>query len=85
MKELIEYRVRPVTRYFVTRYHEHGPMAGSTSHGEFDNADTAYHVAYALAKAEHGQLGWPIGDERLQYPLHPLSLEVAHGGVAAPE
>lgn len=72
----IEYRVRPITRYIVTRYerqdHENGKCSGSSSgHGEFDNEETAYQVAYALARAEHDRLGWPIGDERIQYPRHP--------------
>lgn len=67
----IEYRVRPVTRFIVTRYHggvEHGC---SGTRGEFDNADTAYEVAYALCNAEHCRLGWPLGDERIKYPQHP--------------
>lgn len=74
---LIEYRVRPVTRYIVTRFEGHGPggQAGSNAsvcgRGEFDNADTAYAVGYALAKADHERIGWPIGDERIQYPRHP--------------
>jgi hypothetical protein len=68
--ELIEYRVRPVTRYVVTRYEQKSGSASVTGHGEFDNWDTAHPVAYALCKAEHDRLGWPIGDERIQYPSH---------------
>jgi hypothetical protein len=72
----IEYRVRPVTRYMVTRYHEEklGEGAAATSsggvatRGEYDNEDVAYAVAYALCRAEHERLGWPPGDERIQYP-----------------
>nr|WP_029924411.1 hypothetical protein [Ochrobactrum sp. UNC390CL2Tsu3S39] len=64
----IEYRVVPVTRYIVTRYHEEGRGAGCEHRGEFDNQQTAYDVGYALAKAEHDQLGWPVGDERITYP-----------------
>ena len=73
--EKIEYRVRPVTRFIVTRFHsDHdGPeksySAGSSGHGEFDNHTVAHEVAYALCKAEHERLGWPAGDERIQYPL----------------
>lgn len=37
-------------------------------HGEYDNADVAYQVGYALCKAEHDRLGWPIDDERIKYP-----------------
>lgn len=68
--EKIEYRVRPVTRYVVTRYHEaaDGRTGGSEVKGEYDNHDMAYEVAYALAKHEHDQLGYPPGDERIKYP-----------------
>lgn len=76
--QLIEYRVRPVTRYIVTRYERsasaQGQLGGSVSLGEYDNGDTAYAVAYALCKAEHEHLGYPIGDERIQYPLMPPSM-----------
>ena len=68
MTDLIEYKVRPVTRYVVTRF-ESG--AGSAQQGEFDNADSAHAVAYALCRAEHERLGWPVGDERIQYPQLP--------------
>lgn len=76
MSELIEYRVRPVTRYIVTRFESHDHPdgrsgGGSRPLGEFDSADTAYEVGYALCKAEHDRLGWPPGDERIQYPRDP--------------
>jgi hypothetical protein len=66
----IEYRVRPVTRYIVTRYEEGdgGRSGASTSHGEFDNPIMAFEVAYALCKAEHQRLGWPVDDQRILYP-----------------
>lgn len=72
----IEYRVRPVTRYIVTRWEgTDDPRAacsnGSSTLGEYDNADTAYEVGYALCKAEHDRLGYPPNDERVQYPRHP--------------
>jgi hypothetical protein len=71
--ELIEYRVRPVTRFVITRFEKSVTVnercsACSDTRGEYDNADTAYDVAYALAKADHERMGWPIGDERIQYP-----------------
>lgn len=77
--EKIEYRVRPVTRYIATRYEEtsypdgkgHG---GSSQVGEFDNPTTAYAVAYACCKAEHERLGFPPGDERIQYPEAPAGV-----------
>lgn len=73
MNEKIEYRVRPVTRYIVTRF-EQGNFAGAVSQmGEFDNHDIAYAVGYALAKNEHDRLGWPIDDMRIKYPELPGS------------
>jgi len=70
----IEYKVRPVTRYVVTRYEEldNGGGAGCIGKGEFDNAEIAYQVAYALAKEEHQSFGFPPGDERIIYPDQPL-------------
>lgn len=70
MTDLIEYKVRPVARYVVTRYESRGKAGGSEQLGEFDNAETAHAVAYALCRAEHERLGWPVGDERIQYPQH---------------
>ena len=73
-KELIEYRLRPVTRYVVTRFERSadGKAANSMPIGpEFDNSDTAYQVAYAMAKMDHERMGWPIDDERIQYPRLP--------------
>lgn len=77
--EKIEYRVRPVTRYIVTRSDEvmnedgtgHG---GCQSLGEFDNATTAYAVGYACCKAEHERLGYAPGDERIRYPEAPAGV-----------
>lgn len=78
--QLIEYRVRPVTRYIVTRFERHvsaeSESGGSSSLGEYDCVDNAYDVAYALCKAEHERLGFPIGDERIQYPQMPRSLVI---------
>lgn len=68
MAELVEYRVRMVPRYFVTVYREDGPAASSETRGEYDNPDVAHEVAYALCKAEHDRLGWPVDDSRIQYP-----------------
>lgn len=69
---LIEYRVREVTRYYITRFEDDGKgSAGVSTLGEYSNPDTAYEVGYALCKAEHERLGFPLGDERIQYPRHP--------------
>lgn len=67
-EEFIEYRVRQVTRYIVTRYEQTANTAGCTQHGEFDRHETAHAVGYALAKAEHDRLGYPPGDMRIRYP-----------------
>lgn len=69
----VEYKVREVKRYIITRFeseeNENGTGNGSSSvRGEFDNFDMAYNVAYALANLEHEQLGYPLGDERIMYP-----------------
>lgn len=66
----VEYKIREVTRYVVTRWHTsgHNGSAGVETKGEFDNADMAYQVAYALCKDEHERLGYSIGDERIKYP-----------------
>lgn len=70
----VEYRVITTQRYIVTRYAEQpNPttgmvVSGSAAKGEFHNPEVAYEIAYALAKEEHDRLGWPAGDERMQYP-----------------
>lgn len=68
--EKIEYRVRPVTRFVVTRYEESaaGDVGGSRVLGEYDNRDVAQEVGYALCKAEHERLGYAPGDTRIIYP-----------------
>lgn len=78
----LEYHVRPVTRYVVTRFEESasGRTGGSSSCGEYDNADIAHEVAYALCKAEHDRLGLPPGDERVQYPKKMFG-PVGSGGI----
>ena len=68
---MIEYKIRPVTRYIVTRYEQEDADAKGTSEvkGEFDNANTAYEVGYALCKEEHVRAGHKIGDEHFKYPV----------------
>lgn len=76
----IEYRVKPITRYIVTRHEElseqdalmRGQQAGSRQiGGEHDNAEVAYQVGYALARFEAENLGYGPDDMRLIYPQHP--------------
>ena len=66
----LEYRVREVTRYIVTRYTSLDPNATATveGRGEYDNPEVAFEVAYALCRREHEALGWPPGDMRIRYP-----------------
>lgn len=53
---IIQYKVKPVTRYIVTRYEgsggEHSGRASTETCGEFDNYRKANSVCQALAKAE---------------------------------
>ncbi len=57
--ETLEYRVKPVTRYIVTRYHSYTEDqpgcggAGSSVVGEFDNEATAENIRATLAEQEH--------------------------------
>lgn len=75
----IEYRVKPVTRYIVTRFESSGDnlSVGSSQIGnEYDTADVAYQVGYAVCSLEHQRLGWDIGDERIRYPDDPTLADV---------
>lgn len=66
----VEYKVREVKRYVVTRYEEaqSGLTGGSSVHGNFDNYETAYHVAYALADSEQRRLGLPLDSLGVIFP-----------------
>ena len=79
----IEYRVVPITRYQITRhYHDaSGRTGGTEQRGEYNNHEVAYEVAVALCKAEHERLGWPVGDERVQYPRSPGEMNVSAGAL----
>lgn len=70
----VEYRVKPVTRYIVTR-HDGTPTVNATRQigGEHDNADTAYQVGYALAFQERENLCLPPGDMGVIFPEHPAN------------
>jgi len=69
----IEYRVRPVTRYIVTRYRNDTGV--SSIKGEYDSQQMAHEVAYALCKAEHDAAGTHPGDMDFVYPLDRASLD----------
>ena len=64
----VEYRVKPVTRYIVTRFHDDGTTGGVEQRGEYENGEVAYEVAYALCRAEHTASGQPDFSESFIYP-----------------
>jgi hypothetical protein len=72
----VEYRVRPVTRYMVTRWFSEGVAGGVEPRGVFENAETAHAVAYALCKAEHDAAGTAPDDPNFVYPkpVEPAAL-----------
>lgn len=68
---MIEYRVRPVTRYVVTRFEHPNDNTRPPSlkeRGEYANAEVAHEVAYALCKAEHDAAGTALDDPDFKYP-----------------
>lgn len=52
----IEFRVRPVTRYNLTRYESGPDYGGVCTVAEFDNWQNAHTVAQALQAAETGAI-----------------------------
>lgn len=69
----VEYKVRKVERFIVTKYSYDGVdgrivNSGSQMIGEYGSYETGYAVAYALCKETHEQLGYQIDDNRIQYP-----------------
>lgn len=89
MPTRIEYRIRPVTRYIITRYESTyvdfggGNMAGNTGsceeRGEYDNERVAYDVAYALCRLEHDKSGAPLDSPDFKYPTEPGLTECIRG------
>lgn len=71
MPKKVDYRVRPVTRYVVTRWEDGDNSCGSEQRGTFDNFQTAHEVAYALCKAEHDASDAAIDSAEFMYPLIP--------------
>jgi len=76
----VEYRIKPVTRYVITRWHEGENTGGVSGCGEYDNGEVAYHVAYALCKAEHDRSGEPVGSDNFIYPAIPAEVNVLPNG-----
>lgn len=71
----IEYRVRPVTRFVVTRYESLNGHGASEVKGLFDSDQLAFDSAYAQAFEERERLGYPPGDERVVFPERPQAAE----------
>jgi hypothetical protein len=53
---LIEYRVRPITRYIITVYTADGEKGGGSQMGTFDRLNDANFVASKLADSERDRL-----------------------------
>lgn len=73
----IEYRVRPVTRYIITRYESTENVGSVGTVGEFTNVRSANRICEALAATEGGATAFPA-------PLHDSSCAV-HNAPAYPE
>lgn len=67
---LIEYRVRPKTRYIITRFErsKDGTEKSEPKEGQFKSEEKALATAQALARDERERLGWEIGDPRMVFP-----------------
>ncbi len=67
----IEYRVVPVTRFIVTRWHKDLGVTGTSERGEYLSENVAYEIANALAESERQALGYALDDPRMKYPEIP--------------
>lgn len=76
MTTQVEYRVLPVTRYIVTRSEQGDDCGVVATQGQYENAETAHQVAYALCKAEHDRSGEPQDSMNFIYPKIPDGLSV---------
>ena len=73
----VEYRVREVTRYVVTRYYESGKIKSSATRGEFENLHTAQQVAFALCRVEDIDSKDDPSRPKFKYPnVYPVEAEV---------
>lgn len=75
----IEYRVKRVERFIVTRYEAPTSSDGATTEvsvrqigKEFDSFETAYEVGYSLAKEDQRRLGLPEDDMGVIFPSSSL-------------
>ena len=72
----VEYRVKPITRYVVTRWHDSEGCGGVDTIGAYDNGEAAYQVAYALCREEHRKSGEPDLSVNFVYPSIPDGVSV---------
>lgn len=80
----VEYRVREVKRYVVTRYVESGKMSVCHTHGEFASPRTAQLSARALGRLEELDCqGDPAVEVLYPEPLQTEETEVESEDVAA--
>lgn len=54
MTKTVEYRIRPITKFIVTRWHESDDSSGSEACGEFPNEEQALAAARGLVSLEPG-------------------------------
>ena len=77
----IEYRIKPVVRYFVTRHVSDGVVSGVQNCGsEYSSGETAYEVAYALARADVERLSLPIDSMEVIFPTQPIQYTLETNG-----
>ena len=68
--KIIEYKVRPVTRYIVTRYESEENSGASSTCGEFAQESLALQVGFALAKNDLDRYGFD-GRAKIAFPDFP--------------
>jgi hypothetical protein len=73
---MIEFKVRPVSRFVVTRYESEGKAASSSIVGEFDNHRSALDVAHAIAQCEGGEFVYSNNLEDAPAMLRHIAEEV---------
>jgi hypothetical protein len=65
---VVEYRVKRVERYIVTRSEQSESGRSVVQRGFYEGPQIAYEVAYALCKAEHEKSGEDPGSMNFIYP-----------------
>lgn len=83
MPKLVEYQVRPVERYIITRFETDGPdengrgRASCEERGEFSSPYIAREVAFSLGRIEQDS---SKAETKVVYPDHPgMIVQTADG------